>query len=112
MWQDRLRPCAVFTETSEGFAPYYLAGIRHDLSQTTLTPTEQAYTELQHAYDFFNTRLFDGQLPPCLITMQRKNRTYGYFSGNRWNNLAGDVTDEIAMNPAHFATRTPEAVVS
>ena len=35
MWQDRLRPCAVFTETSEGFAPYYLAGIRHDLSQTT-----------------------------------------------------------------------------
>ena len=44
--------------------------------------------------------------------MQRQNRTYGYFSGNRWNNLAGDVTDEIAMNPAHFATRTPEAVVS
>ncbi len=38
MWQDRLRPCAVFTETSEGFAPYYLAGIRHDLSQTTGTP--------------------------------------------------------------------------
>src|SRR6266852_3158095 len=36
------------------------------------TPTEQAYTELQHAYDFFNTRLFDGHLPPCLITMQRK----------------------------------------
>jgi hypothetical protein len=35
MWQDRLRPCAVFTATSEGFAPYYLAGIRHDLSQTT-----------------------------------------------------------------------------
>ena len=35
MRQDHLRPCAVFTETSEGFAPYYLAGIRHDLSQTT-----------------------------------------------------------------------------
>ncbi len=35
MWQDRLRPCAVFTETSEGFAPYYLAGIRHDMRQTT-----------------------------------------------------------------------------
>src|SRR5713101_7044607 len=36
MWQEHLRPCAVFTETSEGFAPYYLAGIRHDLSQTTI----------------------------------------------------------------------------
>jgi hypothetical protein len=35
MWQHYLRPCAVFTETSEGFAPHYLAEIRHDLSQTT-----------------------------------------------------------------------------
>ena len=53
------------------------------------TPTEQAYAELQQAYDVFNTELFDGQLPPCLITMQRKNRTYGYFSGERWSDLAG-----------------------
>jgi hypothetical protein len=36
MWQDYWRPCAVFTATSEGFAPYYLAEIRHDLSQTTV----------------------------------------------------------------------------
>ena len=38
MWQHRLCPCAVFTEASEGFAPHYLAEIRHDLSQTTLVP--------------------------------------------------------------------------
>jgi hypothetical protein len=36
MWQDHGRPCAVFTKISELFAPYYLAGIRHDLRQTTL----------------------------------------------------------------------------
>jgi hypothetical protein len=35
MWQNRLHPCAVFTETSGGFAPHYLVEIRHDLSQTT-----------------------------------------------------------------------------
>jgi hypothetical protein len=35
MWQDHLRPCAVFTVTSEEFAPYYLAEIRHDMRQTT-----------------------------------------------------------------------------
>src|SRR5712692_9886411 len=35
MWQNCLHPCVVFTETSEGFAPYYLAGIRHDMRQTT-----------------------------------------------------------------------------
>jgi len=37
MWQNRLHPCAVFTETSGGFAPHYLAQIRHDLRQTTET---------------------------------------------------------------------------
>jgi hypothetical protein len=42
MWQDYWRPCAVFTATSEGFAPYYLAEIRHDLSQTTLKVREMA----------------------------------------------------------------------
>src|SRR2546426_8744759 len=35
MWQDRLLHCVVFTKTSEEFAPHYLAGIRHDLRQTT-----------------------------------------------------------------------------
>jgi hypothetical protein len=36
MRQHRLRPCAVFTETAEECAPYYLAEICHDLSQTTV----------------------------------------------------------------------------
>src|SRR2546422_11381975 len=43
MWQDRWRPCAVFTETSEGFAPYYLAGIRHDIRQTTQDPVNSPH---------------------------------------------------------------------
>lgn len=76
------------------------------------TPTEQAYSELQRAYDFYNTRLFGSQLPPCLITMQRKNRTYGYFSGARWNHQDGAITDEIAMNPQHFQDRPTEDTLS
>jgi predicted SprT family Zn-dependent metalloprotease len=76
------------------------------------TPTEEAYTELQQAYDVFNARLFNRKLPPCLITLQRKNRTYGYFAGERWNHIAGAVTDEIAMNPAHFASRSAAEVLS
>ncbi len=44
--------------------------------------------------------------------MQRKNRTYGYFSGECWNDQAGAVTDEIALNPAHCATRSTEEVLS
>lgn len=68
-----------------------------------LTPTGQAYTEFQDAYDFYNLNLFDGQLPGCLFTMQRKARTYGYFSSNRFVNRSGAQADEIALNPEIFA---------
>src|SRR4051794_24596650 len=70
-------------------------------------PTTQTYTSLQAAYDYFNTELFGGSLPPCLITMQRHKGAFGYFSGARFVSVADpyEVTDEIALNPQHFATR-------
>jgi hypothetical protein len=77
------------------------------------TPTLQTYNGLNQAYDFFNERLFASSLPSCLITMQRKNRTYGYFAGGRFGTRDGkDVTDEIALNPSHFKTRTTEQSLS
>jgi hypothetical protein len=74
----------------------------------------RTYTSLDAAYDHFNRELFGGQLPPCLITMQRHKGAYGYFSGERFASLDDpkDVTDEIALNPAHFAGRTPAATLS
>lgn len=75
-------------------------------------PTRQTYACLQKAYDFFNRELFGRKLPHCLITLQRERSTYGYFSGSRWANAKGEVTDEIALNPAHFATRSLEQVMS
>lgn len=75
------------------------------------SPTQHAYGELQQAYDFFNQALFGGRLPPCLITYQRKNRTYGYFSGDRWKG-GPSIVDEIAMNPMHFAERSQGEVLS
>jgi predicted SprT family Zn-dependent metalloprotease len=77
-------------------------------------PTHRTYTSLDAAYDHFNRELFGGQLPPCLITMQRHKGAYGYFSGERFASLDNpeDVTDEIALNPAHFGTRTPTAILS
>ncbi len=44
--------------------------------------------------------------------MQRKARTYGYFSGNRWSHHTGTIRDEIALNPMHFSTRSVEKVLS
>jgi hypothetical protein len=77
-------------------------------------PTEATYTSLDTAYKYFNQHLFDNQLPACLITMQRRNGSYGYFSGKRFANALNleDMTDEIALNPAYFAQRTPVEVLS
>lgn len=77
-------------------------------------PTTQTYTSLAMAYDFFNRELFASGLPPCLITMQRHKGAYGYFSGERFASLSDpkEITDEIALNPAHFATQNPTKVLS
>lgn len=71
------------------------------------TPTHEAYSELQAAYDFYNGAVFDGGLPPCLITLQRKGKkVMGYYSATRFAHRSeARQTDEIAMNPLHFKTK-------
>ena len=46
--------------------------------------------------------------------MQRHKGAYGYFSGDRFASIDDpeEVTDEIALNPAHFARRTPTQTLS
>lgn len=75
--------------------------------------TLRTYDELNLAYAHFNRELFGGDLPDCLITMQRKSKAYGYFAGGRFGTRDGDeVTDEIALNPTHFRNRTIEQSLS
>ena len=72
-----------------------------------LSATDELYAELEHAYQVFNAHLFGGELPGCLITLQRKGRYYGYFSATRFlRRDARGTTDEIALNPRFFAFRT------
>jgi len=66
-------------------------------------PTEEAYKELQDAYDFYCDQLFDNALPSCMITFQREKKTMGYFAPRRFVNREGSITDEIALNPEYFA---------
>jgi hypothetical protein len=76
-------------------------------------PTATTYATLNNAYDFFNRRLFEGRLPRCLITIQRSKKCYGYFAANRFGAPDGQsVTDEIALNPTHFASRTHQQTLS
>lgn len=71
-----------------------------------MNPTQETYSELQSAYDHFNRALFGGQLPPCLITLQREKKCVaGYFSPARFIRYdKSRATDEIAMNPMQFMT--------
>ena len=63
------------------------------LHNTYMEPTAKTYSELQVAYDTFNAALFDSALPPCLLTLQREKRTYGYFSARRFGTRSGQTTD-------------------
>lgn len=78
-----------------------------------MQPMEE-YTKLQTAYDWFNERLFGGSLPAVLITLVNKSKhNLGYFSPDKFNNRSSDTkTDELALNPANFAWRSDEQILS
>lgn len=75
------------------------------LHNTERNPTTDTYGELNQAFDFFNKKLFGGELPKCLITIQRKNNAFGFFSSKKFVNSSGEKIDEIAMNPSYFGVR-------
>ena len=78
------------------------------------SPTEQAYREFHDAYTYFNRALFNVALPDCLITMQRHSRSLGFYCHGRFVNSRERTThtDEIALNPSYFASRTESGVMS
>lgn len=83
------------------------------LTPKPLTPTEAQYISLQEAYDFFNHRLFKGELPPVLITLQRQKKSHGYYWHEKFENRkeAAKIS-EIALNVADFATRKDKDIFS
>jgi predicted SprT family Zn-dependent metalloprotease len=87
--------------------------ITHEPVCSDLSPGAQAHHEVQLAYDFFNRELFDGTLPPCFVSFQRKgSRVLGYFSPERIATGEGRCTDEIALNPRFFKNSTFADVMS
>src|SRR5438045_1933581 len=76
------------------------------IAQSTRAPTQETYESFHEAFRLYNIELFGGMLPDCLITLQRRKRTNGYFCLQRFVNKSGTLTDEIALNPMYFAERT------
>lgn len=77
-------------------------------------PTDETYKEFQDAFDHFNENLFDGELDQCLITMQRKHGSFGFFCAERFHERADNTitVDEIALNPAAFEGHADEKILS
>lgn len=78
------------------------------------TKPNTMYTGLQQAYDLFNKTLFGGVLPSCVITLQRKAGSVGYFASSRLENKADrtDVVHEIALNPMYFESKSELYILS
>ena len=81
-----------------------------DSNTQSIKPTRETYDPLQQAYETLNRSLFEGELPNCLITLQRSKKSYGYFCGDRFGRAESTPTDEIALNPTHFRDRPQEEV--
>jgi hypothetical protein len=79
---------------------------------TQLSPTASFYSALQSAFDHFNTELFEGKLPHCLITLRSASRVYGYHHAGRFISLNGDQIDELGLHPGFFTLRPVESVLS
>jgi predicted SprT family Zn-dependent metalloprotease len=76
-----------------------------------ITPVE--YSGLQEAYDHFNRELFDGKLPDVFITYQRKARSYGHFSPNRFAGRTAEFgKHELALNPDGFIGKSDKDICS
>lgn len=68
------------------------------------------YHLLQSAFDFFNVRLFAGELPQVLLTLHRHKKAAGYFWAGRFtlrDTKEDRIVHEIALNPECFLEAIP-----
>lgn len=77
-----------------------------------LSPTAEFYSALQSAFDHFNSELFEGKLPHCLMTLRSASRVYGYHHAGRFISVKGEQIDELGLHPGFFTLRPIESVMS
>jgi hypothetical protein len=68
------------------------------IRRTSNRPTLEQFAKYQHAWDWFNEKLFEGSLSPCLLNFSRHRGALGFFTAKRWSN--GELAiHEISLNP-------------
>jgi len=78
-----------------------------------MTATKTQYETLDKTFAYFNQKLFKGELPDVLITLQRKPKSKGYYHADVFNEREGKgKIAEIALNPDSFHQRTDQEILS
>lgn len=77
------------------------------------TPTEQQFNALNRAYKYFNRKLFNNQLPGCILNFSRLRGTHGFMAPERWKRVGEKEfgTHEISLTPTTLY-RTPIEIFS
>lgn len=76
-------------------------------------PTSKQSLSLQDAYTHYNTALFNGQLPPVLVTFQRQRKSAGYYWPNKMISRAtGKYMAEIALAINKFESMDDKFIFS
>ena len=76
------------------------------------SPTERAHRELAQAFVHFNNRLFNEELPDCLIRLQANRARRGLFDPNRFITIGMRTAHAIDINPQIFARSTIKEVLA
>jgi predicted SprT family Zn-dependent metalloprotease len=78
-----------------------------------MKPTENQFLSYQRIFDYFNEKLFGGQLPGVILNFSRKANTHGFFAPERWEETTKVKTKshEISLNPQTLG-RDPRLVYS
>lgn len=66
------------------------------------TPTQMTAEDLDSLYDYLNKELFEGALPPCLLTLSSVKKAEGYYRAFFFADKNGSSADELAMNPEAY----------
>jgi hypothetical protein len=67
-------------------------------------PTKEIYDFLTQVCNAINKECFSSELPEVLLTVKGKGRVFGYYKKQAFISHDGKIVDEIAVNPAYFAT--------
>ncbi len=72
--------------------------------------TKKQFTALSDLYEYYNHKLFLGELPECMVSLVRAYEYHGAFSPNRWIEKNSDTQPihEIVLN-ANTMTRPDKA---